>query len=103
MTERAARTPFHFFGCWELREMLGRRAYDERELLEHLEDVPLDSIYFHTHSCLLHEVRSAISTSWAAGWRARNAAGPASATAGSSRSATTAAASASAPARWWWP
>ena len=52
---RVARTPFHFHGCWELREMLGRRAYDERELLEHLEEVPLDSIYFHTHSCFLRE------------------------------------------------
>ena len=49
------RAPFHFLGCWELREMLGRRAYDERELLEHLEEVPLDSIYFHTHSCFLRE------------------------------------------------
>ena len=55
MTARTARTPFHFFGCWELQEMLGRRAYDERELLEHLEEVPLDSIYFHTHSCFLRE------------------------------------------------
>jgi hypothetical protein len=55
MTERTARSPFHFLGCWELREMLGRRAYDERELLEHLEEVPLDSIYFHTHSCFLRE------------------------------------------------
>jgi len=55
MTERAARTPFHFLGCWELREMLGRRAYDERELLEQLEEVPVDSIYFHTHSSFLRE------------------------------------------------
>jgi len=54
-TDAVARTPFHFIGCWELREMLGRRAYDERELLEHLEDVPLDSVYFHTHSCFLRE------------------------------------------------
>jgi hypothetical protein len=55
MAERSARTPFHFLGCWELREMLGRRAYDERELLEHLEEVPLDSVYFHTHSCFLRD------------------------------------------------
>jgi hypothetical protein len=55
VSEVVARTPFHFFGCWELREMLGRRAYDERELLEHLEEVPLDSIYFHTHGGFLHE------------------------------------------------
>lgn len=55
MSERVARSPFQFLGCWELREMLGRRAYDERELLEHLEEVPLDSIYFHTHSFFLRE------------------------------------------------
>ena len=51
--ERTARSPFHFLGCWELREMLGRRVYDERELLEQLEEVPLDSVYYHTHTCLL--------------------------------------------------
>src|SRR5439155_1459637 len=33
----------------------GGRAYDERELLEQLEEVPRDSLYFHTHSCFLHE------------------------------------------------
>ena len=55
MNDRTARVPFHFLGCWELREMLGRRAYDERELLEVLEEVPLDSVYFHTHSCVLRE------------------------------------------------
>jgi len=55
MSQRVARTPFHFLGCWELREMLGRRAFDERELLEHLEEVPLDSVYFHTHNCFLLE------------------------------------------------
>ena len=55
MADRTARAPFHFLGCWELREMLGRRAYDERELLEQLEEVPLDSIYYHTHTCLLRQ------------------------------------------------
>jgi len=55
MTAREARTPFHFLGCWELAEVLGRRAWDERELLEHLEEVPLDSIYYHTHSVFLRE------------------------------------------------
>jgi hypothetical protein len=55
MSERSARNPFHFLGCWELREMLGRRAWDERELLEHLEEVPVDSIYFHTHSFFLRQ------------------------------------------------
>lgn len=55
MSAREARTPFHFLGCWELAEVLGRRAWDERELLEHLEEVPADSIYFHTHSVFLRE------------------------------------------------
>jgi hypothetical protein len=51
MTE--ARQPFHFMGCWELREMLGRRANDEQELLDALDEVPVDSIYFHTHGYFL--------------------------------------------------
>lgn len=33
--------------------MLGRRASDVQELLETLEEVPLDCIYFHTHSYFL--------------------------------------------------
>ncbi len=33
--------------------MLGRRAADVQELLDALEEVPLDSIYFHTHSYFL--------------------------------------------------
>jgi hypothetical protein len=45
--------PFQFMACWELREMLGRRANDVQELLESLEEVPVDSIYFHTHSYYL--------------------------------------------------
>jgi hypothetical protein len=45
--------PFDFVGCWELREMLGRSARDERQLLEAVEEVPLDSIYYHTHSFFL--------------------------------------------------
>ena len=55
MSPQPARAPFHFLGCWELREMLGRRVYDERELLEQLEEVPLESVYYHTHTCLLRE------------------------------------------------
>jgi hypothetical protein len=39
--------------CWELREMLGKRANDVQELLDSLEEVPVDSIYFHTHSYFL--------------------------------------------------
>lgn len=48
-----AKNPFQFMACWELREMLGRRAADVQELLDGLEEVPLDSIYFHTHSYFL--------------------------------------------------
>jgi hypothetical protein len=53
MENRTAEHPFVFVGCWELREMLGRSARDERQLLEAIEEVPLDSIYYHTHSFLL--------------------------------------------------
>lgn len=45
--------PFLFIGCSELREILGEEAEDERRLVELLESVPLDSIYFHTHSYFL--------------------------------------------------
>jgi hypothetical protein len=37
----------------EFREILGRRARDEQELLEAIEEIPLDSIYYHTHSYFL--------------------------------------------------
>lgn len=53
MKNREAKTPFQFMACWELREMLGRRANDVQELLDALEEIPLDSIYFHTHSYFL--------------------------------------------------
>jgi hypothetical protein len=49
MAKKAAAHPFLFTGCWELRQMLGRSARDERQLLEAIEEVPLDSIYYHTH------------------------------------------------------
>jgi hypothetical protein len=39
--------------CTELRETLGEEAGDEKRLVELLETVPLDSIYFHTHSYFL--------------------------------------------------
>ncbi|HEY3476851.1 MAG TPA: DUF5752 family protein [Anaerolineales bacterium] len=49
----AASRPFLFKECSELREILGEEAYDEKRLVELLETVPLDSIYFHTHSYFL--------------------------------------------------
>jgi len=50
---RATNRPFLFMECSELREILGEAAEDERRLVELLESVPLDSIYFHTHSYFL--------------------------------------------------
>jgi hypothetical protein len=44
---------FQFTGCSELHEILGKTAEDERRLVELIEEVPLDSIYFHTHSYFL--------------------------------------------------
>lgn len=46
-------TSFRFIGCSELREILGKEAEDEKRLVELIEEVPLDSIYFHTHSYFL--------------------------------------------------
>ncbi len=53
MQKQIAEHPFSFVGCWELREMLGRSARDEQQLLEVLEEIPLDSIYYHTLSFFL--------------------------------------------------
>ena len=53
MTEHRARRPFRFFSCMELREVLGKRATDVPRLLELMEEVPSDSIYYHTHSYYL--------------------------------------------------
>ncbi|MGB3114276.1 MAG: DUF5752 family protein [Candidatus Omnitrophota bacterium] len=44
---------FEFIGCMELKELLGKKADDELALMELIEDVPLDSVYFHTHSYFL--------------------------------------------------
>jgi len=56
MTEHNATTPFHFVGCVELQEMLGKKASDIQQLMAVIEEAPLDSIYYHTHSHFLrHE------------------------------------------------
>ena len=44
---------FEFMGCIEIRELLGKKADNELQLLELIEEVPLDSIYYHTHSYFL--------------------------------------------------
>ena len=53
MIDRRAEHPFQFFSCLELRKVLGKRAIDEQRLLELIEEVPADSIYYHTHSYYL--------------------------------------------------
>jgi hypothetical protein len=44
---------FHFIECFEIKELLGKKADDVEELLELIEEVPSDSIYYHTHSYFL--------------------------------------------------
>ncbi|MDH4078771.1 MAG: DUF5752 family protein [Nitrospira sp.] len=53
MTTTSSDGAFRFLGCSEIQEILGKQAEDERTLAELLEEVPLDSIYFHTHSFFL--------------------------------------------------
>jgi hypothetical protein len=48
-----ANTTFRFIGCSEIQEILGKQAEDERQLAELLEEIPLDSVYYHTHSYFL--------------------------------------------------
>ncbi len=50
---REARDPFVFIGCVELRQALERRARDERELMDRLEEVPAGAIFYHTHGYFL--------------------------------------------------
>lgn len=53
MARTTAVRAFEFVDCLELREMLGRVAWDERELLTGIEEVSGDSIFYHTHSSFL--------------------------------------------------
>jgi len=48
-----AKSPFAFIGCSELQESIAHQADDEKELAGLIEEVPLDSIHFHTHSYFL--------------------------------------------------
>jgi trehalose synthase-fused probable maltokinase len=50
---RSGEGPFSFVACLELLEFVGVRAENERQLADLLEEVPLDSIYYHTHSFFL--------------------------------------------------
>src|SRR4030043_2060997 len=53
MAPKIAEHPFLFTGCWERREMGGRSARDEQQLLEAIEEIPSDSLSYHTHSFFL--------------------------------------------------
>ncbi|HEY7139742.1 MAG TPA: DUF5752 family protein [Methylomirabilota bacterium] len=50
---RTGEGPFAFMACMELKEFIGLRAENERQLAQLLDEVPLDSIYYHTHGFLL--------------------------------------------------
>ncbi len=51
----AVEAPFVFRGCVELLESLGRKAQDERELIDLLEQVPEGSIFYHTCGYFLRQ------------------------------------------------
>ena len=53
MAPRTAARPFTFTGCVELRQTLDVHALDERELARRLEEVPAESIFFHTFGYFL--------------------------------------------------
>jgi trehalose synthase-fused probable maltokinase len=50
---RPSEGPFTFVACHELREFVGVRAENERQLADLIEEVSLDSIYYHTHAFFL--------------------------------------------------
>ena len=63
--------PFRFVACLELREFVGVRAENERQLAELIDQVPVDSIYFHTHGFLLrHKFAAGIYPNDFATWAA---------------------------------
>jgi hypothetical protein len=64
--------PFRFTSCIQLPEMLGRRARDEQELLDLVEEVAIDSIYYHTAArSLRFEVLDAMFPNDFAAWVTR--------------------------------
>jgi hypothetical protein len=65
----SATNPFVFVGCVELREILGQRAEDEKELADLLAQVPSGSVYYHTHGFFLrHRVFASPYTNDFAAW-----------------------------------
>lgn len=59
---RTADHPFVFIGCVQLRQALDRQALDERELMDRLEEVPLGSVFYHTHGYFLRH--RPLTTAW---------------------------------------
>jgi Family of unknown function (DUF5752) len=53
MSGPTAPAPFRFVSCHGLQRMLGLIARDEAELLQHIEDAPIESIHHHTHAYFL--------------------------------------------------
>lgn len=53
MNQGPAPAPFRFISCHGLQRMLGLVARDEQELLQFLEEVPIESIHHHTHAYFL--------------------------------------------------
>ncbi len=74
MPDCSASMPFRFVSCMELRESLGKRTQDVHRLLEIIEEVPADSIYYHTHSYYLrHPYTQELYPNDFATWVARHA------------------------------
>src|SRR5256885_16224765 len=72
---RTAAHPFLFVGCVELRQTLDMHALDERELMHRLEEVPADSVFFHTFGYFLRHrpFTTAYGNDFARGPRSRSA------------------------------
>jgi len=69
LAPRPADQAFAFVACLELREFVGARAEDERQLADLIEQVPLDSIYYHTHGFFLrHKFLSGLYPNDFASW-----------------------------------
>jgi trehalose synthase-fused probable maltokinase len=65
--------PFSFVACVELREFVGVRAEDERQLAELIDQVAVESIYYHTHAFFLrHKFVAGIYPNDFATWAAIN-------------------------------
>lgn len=53
---QATEHPFQFVECMELKQILGIRAGDEKQLADLLQEAPLDTIFYHTYGVHLRNV-----------------------------------------------